>query len=80
MPDTMLGSVEDKCKNRSCSQEIYVLVENTTDISHTKNNGLGLASCFCRLKDLSWKIRSMAEYNGLYIPVRPPHTQEHITT
>ena len=26
------------------------------------------------------KIRSMAEYNGLCIPVRPPRTQVHITT
>ena len=46
MPDTMLGSVEDKCKNRSCSQEIYVLVENTTDISHTKNRERKVSNYF----------------------------------
>ena len=40
----------------------------------------GVASCFCRLKDLSREIRSVAEYNGLCILVCPPRTQVYITT
>ena len=46
MPDTMLGFVEDKCKNRSYTQEIYVPVENITDISHTKNRERKVSNYF----------------------------------